>query len=126
MSLGHRSDQVGSGDCKRSANQLYNSNLADGTYDCSGGDTLPRQVIVCFLERVHGPRKERCVTLSYIDRDEADTRTRDQVSVKARIATSLAHPSTMDQGRTMAQQLGLPLPRPQVYEIADRGLLPQL
>jgi hypothetical protein len=77
------SDLVGSGDYRRSIPQLYNSNLADGTYDCSGGYTLLRQVIVSFLERVHGTRKERCVTLSYVHRNQADPRTRDQVSVKA-------------------------------------------
>jgi hypothetical protein len=83
MSLGHMSDLVGSGDCRRSLLQLYDFNLANKTYDCSGGNTLPRQFVVCFLKCVHGARGESCIALSYIDRDEADTRTRDQVSVKA-------------------------------------------
>ena len=106
------SDLVGSVDCRRSFHQLYNSNLADGTYDCSGCYTLLRQVVVCVLERVHGTRKERCVTLSYVDWNQADTRTRDQVSVKARVAVSLAHTISIEQERTMAQRLRLPLPRP--------------
>jgi hypothetical protein len=122
MSFEHRSDLVGSGDCKRSTGQLYNSNLGNGTYDCSGGDTLLRQVIVSFLERVHGTRKERCVTLSHIDRDEADTRTRDQVSVKARVAVSLAHTILIGLERTMVQRSELLLPHPSGCEIAGRGL----
>jgi hypothetical protein len=87
MSFEHRSDLVGSGDYRRSNRQLNSFKLANGTYDCSGGDTLPRQVVVCFLKCPHGAREEGCVTLSYVDWNKADPRTRDQVSVKARIAT---------------------------------------
>ena len=87
------SDLVGSGDCKRSTNQLYHFNLGYGTYDCSGGYTLPREVVVCFLKCVQGAREEGCIALSYVDWDQADTRSRDQITIKARIACSSAEMS---------------------------------
>jgi len=85
--LGRRFDLVGSGDCKRSIHQLNNFIIANDTYDCSGGYTLLREVVVGFLERVHGTRKERCIAFSYVDWNQADPRTRNQVSVKARVTT---------------------------------------
>jgi hypothetical protein len=112
MSLEHMSDLVGSGDYRRSVNQLYNFNIANGAYNCSGRYTLPRQVVVCFLKCIQGAREEGCIAFSYVDGDKADTRTRDQVSVKARVAAPLAHDLIVDQGRTMGQRLRLLLPHP--------------
>lgn len=77
------SDLVGSGGYKRSANQLYDFNLVNGIYDCSGGYTLPRQVVVCFLKCVHGAGEERRIAFSYVDWNQADSGTRNQVSVEA-------------------------------------------
>jgi hypothetical protein len=126
MSLGRRSDLVGSGDCRRSIHQLYHFYLANDTYDCSSGYTLLREVVVCSLKCVHGAREEGFIAFSYVDWNQADTRTRDQVSVKPRVATLLAQTSIMNQRHTMVQRLGLLLPRPLGCEIADRGLHHQL
>jgi hypothetical protein len=56
------------------------------TYDRSGGDALPGQVIVRFLKSVERSGQEGRIALSHVHRDETDTGSRYQVPVEPGVA----------------------------------------